>query len=404
MLGAGCVDATDFLRSGLLVGLEQEQAIGANPVKLGVIASTDTHTASPGSVMEDDWRGHVSVEASPQERLQPRPPHQRHRRQPGRTRRRLGGRELPRRHLRGHGASRSVRHLGPAHHAPLLRRLGLPPGALRFARASPRSATPAASRWAATWTHRRTPRRSPVFLASALRDPAPNAAPLQQLQLIKGWIDGDGKRRTEVIPIAGGPNDASVDTDDGPAARRRPREPVRRLPRRGLRPEPARLLLPARGREPVGLAGTSTTACAFRKASVRRSAATTPIPATIQEMAWTSPSGTSRAERVSLPGGPRRDRPSPLLRPDGAHPRRALPGRVRGARDLAGRSRRVAAREPARLRDRRHSDRHVPPGSASRGSPTRSSSSSSRSTRSGRTTPIPSCPTTRSSSACSACP
>ena len=43
MLGAGCVHPTDFQRSALLVGLKQEQAIGLNPVKLGIIAATDTH-------------------------------------------------------------------------------------------------------------------------------------------------------------------------------------------------------------------------------------------------------------------------------------------------------------------------------------------------------------------------
>jgi len=71
MLGAGCVDATDFQRSALLVGLREEQAIGQNPIKLGVIAATDTHTATPGAVSESDWRGAVSQEATSAERLEP---------------------------------------------------------------------------------------------------------------------------------------------------------------------------------------------------------------------------------------------------------------------------------------------------------------------------------------------
>ncbi len=70
MLGAGCVDATDFQRSALLVGLREEQAIGQNPIKLGVIAATDTHTATPGAVSESDWRGAVSQEATSAERLE----------------------------------------------------------------------------------------------------------------------------------------------------------------------------------------------------------------------------------------------------------------------------------------------------------------------------------------------
>ena len=60
MVGAGCVDETDFVRSALLVGLQEERAIGLNPIKLGIIASTDTHTATPGAVAEADypWGGH----------------------------------------------------------------------------------------------------------------------------------------------------------------------------------------------------------------------------------------------------------------------------------------------------------------------------------------------------------
>ncbi len=71
MLGAGCVDPTDFQRSALIVGLKEEQKIGLNPIKLGIIASTDTHSATPGAVKESDWTGHVSGEATPLERLQP---------------------------------------------------------------------------------------------------------------------------------------------------------------------------------------------------------------------------------------------------------------------------------------------------------------------------------------------
>ena len=71
MLGAGCIDETDFVRSGLLVGLNEENDIGINPMKLGIIAATDTHAATPGSVLESDWRGAVSGESTPLERLQP---------------------------------------------------------------------------------------------------------------------------------------------------------------------------------------------------------------------------------------------------------------------------------------------------------------------------------------------
>lgn len=71
MLGAGCVHPTDFQRSALVVGLKEEQEIGLNPIKLGIIASTDTHSANPGGVREDDWQGAVTGESNPAARLQP---------------------------------------------------------------------------------------------------------------------------------------------------------------------------------------------------------------------------------------------------------------------------------------------------------------------------------------------
>ena len=251
MLGAGCVHATDFLRSGLLIGLEQEQAIGANPVKLGVIASTDTHTASPGSVMEDDWRGHVSVEATPQERLRPGLLTSGIDGNPGRSGRRVGGRELPRRHLRGDGATRSVRHVGPTHRAALLRRLELPPGTLRFGesrrgrirwrRPDGRRPGHAAERHGEAGLPRECPPRP-----GAERSAAPAAPADQGLDRWQRPAShrGDPDRR--------GAERRQRRHDDGPAARRRSREPVRGVPRRELRPEPARLLLPARRRESLG--------------------------------------------------------------------------------------------------------------------------------------------------------
>lgn len=54
----GCVSPRDFVRGALLAGLEEQSRIGVNPLRLGIIASTDTHNGTPGSVDEYDWRGH----------------------------------------------------------------------------------------------------------------------------------------------------------------------------------------------------------------------------------------------------------------------------------------------------------------------------------------------------------
>ena len=214
MLGAGCVDATDYQRSALLVGMEEKQETGLNPVKLGVIGSTDTHAATPGAALEDDWRGHVTLEATPAERLQP-----------GLLTSGIDG------NPGGLAGVWAVENSRDAIFEAMQRREVFGTSGPRiaprffagwdFAPDACRSGDLAAAGYAGGVPMGGdlpgAPSRDakPVFLASAMRDAAPNSAPLQQLQLIKGWIDADGQRRTQVIPIAGGPNDARVDLSTG---------------------------------------------------------------------------------------------------------------------------------------------------------------------------------------------
>lgn len=49
-----------FAREVLGAGMEQQRAIGVNPFKLGLIASTDTHLGAPGMVDEDQFVGHAA--------------------------------------------------------------------------------------------------------------------------------------------------------------------------------------------------------------------------------------------------------------------------------------------------------------------------------------------------------
>ena len=214
MLGAGCVDRTDFVRSGLIVGLEEEMETGLNPVKLGIIASTDTHTATPGAVAEEDWRGAVSVEATPAERLQPglltsgidgnagglagvwAVENSRDAIFEAMERREVFGTSGPRIRPRFFGGWGYAENL--CDQTDLLEQGyegGVPMG----------GDLPEAGDGAA-----------PTFLAFGARDPADGAGLLQQLQLVKGWVDADGAARTQVIPIAGSPdNGASVDPATG---------------------------------------------------------------------------------------------------------------------------------------------------------------------------------------------
>ncbi len=215
MLGGGCIDASDFLRSGLVEGLKEEAEIGLNPVKLGVIASTDTHAATPGAADEADWRGHVSLESTPKERLRPGLLTSGIDGNPGglagvwavensrdaifdaMMRREVFGTSGPRiipRFFAGWDYSKDfckqadLAEVGYAH---------------GVAMGGDLSAAP-------------DPNAKPTFVAHAMRDPSSKAGPLQQLQLIKGWVDAEGQMRSEVVTIAGDTDSrAGVDLNTG---------------------------------------------------------------------------------------------------------------------------------------------------------------------------------------------
>ena len=61
----GCAFTTSFARQGLKIGLQMEKNMGFNPFAFGLIGSTDTHNASPGDVEEWDFVGKVAAASSP---------------------------------------------------------------------------------------------------------------------------------------------------------------------------------------------------------------------------------------------------------------------------------------------------------------------------------------------------
>ncbi|MDG2325194.1 MAG: DUF3604 domain-containing protein [Halioglobus sp.] len=60
----GCAFATGFVRQGLKVGLELEQELGFNPLQTGFIAATDSHNSNPGDVEEWDFPGAIGAATS----------------------------------------------------------------------------------------------------------------------------------------------------------------------------------------------------------------------------------------------------------------------------------------------------------------------------------------------------
>jgi hypothetical protein len=62
---SGCAFTTGFTRQGLKVGLELDRELGFNPLAFGVIGSTDTHNSNPGDAEEWDFVGKVAAASSP---------------------------------------------------------------------------------------------------------------------------------------------------------------------------------------------------------------------------------------------------------------------------------------------------------------------------------------------------
>jgi hypothetical protein len=60
----GCAFKTGFVRQGLKVGLELDKELGFNPLQVGFIAATDSHNSNPGDVEEWDFPGAIGAVTS----------------------------------------------------------------------------------------------------------------------------------------------------------------------------------------------------------------------------------------------------------------------------------------------------------------------------------------------------
>jgi hypothetical protein len=202
-----------MVREALKKGLLLERTLGTNPLKFGLLASTDTHLATPGLVAEDGAVGHGGASRV----MSPAVPEG----LPDNIEFNPGGlavvwaeenardaifEALSRREVYGTSGTRPVvRFFGGWDYpedvcssgdlAAVGYRLGVPMGGDLAPRPGEAEA--------------------PAFVVSPLQDPGTRkraGTPLQRIQVVKGWTEG-GEAREKVYDVAGGPNDASVDLD-----------------------------------------------------------------------------------------------------------------------------------------------------------------------------------------------
>ncbi len=202
-------DPKGFLRQAYGEGMKFEASLGTNPFQYGITAATDSHISAPGFVAEDDFKGH-------------------------------GGAGQPNRFLPPPGGFPDVEYLSPggltAVWAEENAREAIFSAFRRketFGTSGPRMVVRMFGGWEYDsglcdaedlaeqgyaggvpmgGTLASQPGSSgPMFVVSAKQDPM--GAPLQRIQIVKGWLDGNDYQ-VDVFDIAGNPNNgASVDLD-----------------------------------------------------------------------------------------------------------------------------------------------------------------------------------------------
>ncbi len=195
-----------FAREILAAGLAEEERLGENPFRLGLVGSTDTHLGTPGLVDEDRFLGHAAGRVTSRTEAPPLPDevwfnpgglaglwaeeNARDALFEAMRRREAFGTSGPRIAVRLFGGFALPDGLcGAADFAARGYALGVPMGG----ELPPRPLEAPAA---------------PAFAALALQEP--RGIPLERIQVVKVWLEG-GVARERVVDVAGGAGTGSVD-------------------------------------------------------------------------------------------------------------------------------------------------------------------------------------------------
>jgi len=201
----------NFLRYGLKKGLAQQAELGANSFKFGLISSTDTHIAAPGLTMEKNHPGHGGAGMGAREGVPAGLPDELEYSPGGHavlyaeenSRDALFAAMQRREAYATSGTRPTVRFFGGWDYA----------GDLCSARDMVARGYAGGVPMGGDLPAADGDGVAPRFLVSASMDsgtPQYPGTPLQRIQVIKGWYT-DGELHEEVLDVAGGPNDATVD-------------------------------------------------------------------------------------------------------------------------------------------------------------------------------------------------
>lgn len=213
----GCVSRHSYARYALIQGLEEQRKTGINPFKFGLIAASDTHSSTGGATDEANFMGASGIDRSPSHRIgEPVVV-------PG-----VAKGDLSRFNPGGLAGVWAEENSRPSLFAAMQRRE-------TFGTSGPRIVPRLFAGWdlpdnlcnAQTMAEQAYQHGvpmggnlpaapdgadSPTLLVSAVGDPASGSASLQKIQIVKGWMDGEGNMQQRIYDVAGNPQpQASVD-------------------------------------------------------------------------------------------------------------------------------------------------------------------------------------------------